>query len=180
MNLKKLVFGGMCVALSFILSYFKIFSMPQGGSITVASMLPLILYAFVCGPVAGITAGVAYGFLQFFQDAYSAHWMSIFLDYPLAFGCLGLAGCIPSKFKSLEVRFVLASLVAVVGRLIMHVLSGAIFFHMYAPEGMNPWFYSLFVYNGPFMSVEFVLVVLIGLILLKTPVYTTLKKNFAN
>ena len=58
---KTLAFGGMCVALSFILSYIKLFEMPQGGSITLVSMLPVILFAFVCGPTAGIIAGLAYG-----------------------------------------------------------------------------------------------------------------------
>lgn len=174
MNTKLLALGGMCVALSFVLSYVKLFSMPQGGSVTLASMVPIIFFAFVAGPSAGILAGVAYGFLQFFQDAFAAHWLSIILDYPLAFAFLGLAGIIPTRIKSLEVRFILGALVAILARFMMHVLSGAIFFGMYAPEGMNPWVYAA-IYNGGFLSIEFLITLVVGIILLKTPVYKTLK-----
>lgn len=174
---KKLVLGSLCIAISFILSFFKIMSMPQGGSVTLASMFPLIIYAFICGPSAGITAGVAYGFLQFLQDAYAAHWISILLDYPVAFACLGLAGFVPSHIKSLEIKFALGAFLAVLGRLTMHVLSGAIFFAEYAPEGMNPWLYSI-GYNGSFLVIEFSITLILGLILIKTPIYSTLKTTF--
>lgn len=176
---KTLAFGGMCVALSFILSYIKLFEMPQGGSITLVSMLPVILFAFVCGPTAGIIAGLAYGFLQFFQGAYAAHWASILLDYPLAFAWLGLASIIPKAIKPLELRFGLGIFVAVVGRFCMHLLSGAIFFGDYAPEGMNPWLYSA-GYNASFLSIEFITTLVIGIIILKTPIYKYLKTTFAN
>ena len=174
---KTLAFGGMCVALSFILSYIKLFEMPQGGSVTLVSMLPVILFAFVCGPAAGIVAGLAYGFLQFFQGAYAAHWVSILLDYPLAFAWLGLSGLIPKAIKPLELRFGLGILIAVLGRLSMHVLSGAIFFADYAPEGTNPWIYSV-GYNASFLSIEFITTLIIGIFILKTPIYKYLKTSF--
>lgn len=174
---KTLAFGGMCVALSFILSYIKLFEMPQGGSVTLVSMLPIILFAFVCGPVAGTIAGLAYGFLQFFQGAYAAHWISILLDYPLAFAWLGLAGIIPKIIKPLEIRFGLGILIAVLGRFCMHVLSGAIFFGDYAPEGMNPWIYSA-GYNAGYLSVELITTLIIGIFILKTPIYKYLKTSF--
>lgn len=173
-NVKVLALGGMCVALSFVLSYIKLFSMPQGGSVTLASMVPIIFFSFVAGPSAGIIAGLAYGFLQFFQDAFAAHWVSIILDYPLAFAFLGLAGIVSPKMKSLELRFVLGTLIAMAGRFFMHLLSGAIFFGMYAPEGMNPWIYAA-GYNAGFLSVELLITLIIGIILIKTPVYKTLK-----
>lgn len=176
-NTKLLALGGMCVALSFVLSYIKLFSMPQGGSITLASMVPLILFAFIAGPSAGLIAGLAYGFLQFFQDAFAAHWISIVLDYPLAFACLGLAGIISTKIKPLELRFTLGVLIAIAMRFVMHVISGAVFFGMYAPEGMNPWVYSG-VYNS-FLLVECLITIVIGLLLIKTPVYRTLRISLA-
>lgn len=177
-NTKKLVLGGMCVALAFILSFFKIFSMPQGGSVTLASMFPIVLYAFVCGPVAGIMAGISYGILQFLQDAFAAHWISIIVDYPLAFACLGLAGIIPSTIKSLEVRFGLGLFLAILGRFFMHLVSGSIFFAEYAPEGINPWVYSA-GYNVSYLGVEFIITLILGIILIKTPIYKTLKDTFS-
>ena len=175
---KILTLGSMCVALSFILSYIKLFEMPQGGSITLVSMLPIILFAFVCGPTAGIIAGLAYGFLQFFQGAFAANWISILLDYPLAFACLGLAGIIPKTIKPLELRFGLGILIAFIGRFCMHLLSGAIFFGEFAPEGMNPWAYSA-IYNAGFLSVEFVTTLVMGIIVLRTSIYRQLKITLA-
>ena len=49
---------------------------------------------------------------------------------------------------------------AVVIRFICHVLTGVIFFASYAPEGMNPWIYSI-SYNGTFLSVECVITIII-------------------
>ncbi|MEG1828017.1 energy-coupled thiamine transporter ThiT [Niameybacter sp.] len=176
---KTLAFGGMCVALSFILSYIKLFEMPQGGSVTLVSMLPIMLFAFVCGPTAGIIAGLAYGFLQFFQGAYAAHWISILLDYPLAFAWLGIVGIIPKAIKSIPLRFALGSFIAILGRFFMHLLSGAIFFGEYAPEGINPWIYSS-VYNAGYLSIEFITTLVIGIIILTTPIYKYLKVSFAS
>lgn len=184
MTTKVLVLGGMCIALSFILSFFKIMRMPQGGSVTLASMFPLALYAFIFGPVAGTIAGFAYGILDFIQGAYAAHWISILLDYPLAYACLGLVGFIPMLFKkasaknsfsaSIPFQFTLGLFIALTGRLFMHILSGVVFFAEYAPEGMNPWVYSV-GYNISFLGIEFIITAIVGIILISTPIYKSLK-----
>lgn len=176
---KLLVFGGMSIALSFILSYIKLFEMPQGGSITLVSMLPIMLFTFVCGTRVGIVCGLAYGFLQFFQGAYAAHWLSILLDYPLAFACLGLVGIIPKTIKSLNLRFSLGVIFAMLGRFLMHLLSGVLFFAEYTPEGINPWIYSS-VYNASYLSIECIITLIIGCIILTTPIYKYLKISFAS
>ena len=69
-NTRTLTYGSICIALSFILSYIKFYHWPQGGSITAGSMLPLIIFAFIFGPVPGILAGMVYGMLQLIQDPY--------------------------------------------------------------------------------------------------------------
>lgn len=174
-NTKKVVYGGLCIALAFVLSYIRIWHMPQGGSITLASMLPLVLFSFVFGPVAGIIAGIAYGFLQLFQDLYVIHWAQLLFDYPLAFGMLGLAGIIPEKVHSINLRFGLGIFIGMLGRTIMHTMSGAIFFAEYA-NGLNPWIYSL-GYNLSYMSVEFVITLILGIAIASTPIYKTLKHS---
>ena len=59
---RALVYGALCVALSFVLSYIKLFSLPMGGSLTLCSMLPIAAYACVFGPAYGFAAGFAAGF----------------------------------------------------------------------------------------------------------------------
>ena len=65
-----LVHGALCIAIAFVLSYIKLFSMPLGGSITLASMLPLMIYANRYGLKWGLWAGLVYGFLQYFQGVH--------------------------------------------------------------------------------------------------------------
>lgn len=166
---RKVIYGGMCIALAFVLSYIRLYRMPQGGSITPGSMLPIILYSIIFGPITGITAGVAYGFLQFFQDGGAVHWAQLLLDYPLAFGFLGIAGIIPRNFN-ITTRIISGTILAVLGRSIMHVLSGAIFFAEYAGD-KNPWIYSI-VYNVSFLSVETVLTIIIAVLFSYTHIYS--------
>lgn len=175
---KKIVYGGICISISFVLSYIRIFHLPQGGSITLASMFPLILYSMIFGPVAGIIAGLAYGMLQLIQDMWVVNIAQLLLDYPLAFGCIGLAGIAPKAIKNIHLRTFLAVTVALIGRGAMHVISGWIFFADYAPEGMNPFIYSL-GYNGTVILGELVITLVLAMILVSTPIYSTLKKSAA-
>ncbi|WP_026486143.1 energy-coupled thiamine transporter ThiT [Caldanaerobius polysaccharolyticus] len=146
---RTIVYGGLSIAISFVLSYVRLYHMPQGGTITPASMLPLFIYAYAFGPAAGITAGVAYGFLQLIQDAFVVHWAQLLLDYPLAFGALGIAGFFK---KNLPLGIVAGG----VGRFVFHFISGFVFFASYAPKGMNPVYYSL-VYNATVIGPELVI-----------------------
>ena len=57
---KQLVVAALCIALSFVLSYIKIYELPNGGSITPASMLPILLFAYIYGPVKGFLVAFAY------------------------------------------------------------------------------------------------------------------------
>lgn len=173
---KKLVYGGICISISFVLSYIRILHLPQGGSITLASMFPLVLYSMVFGPVAGIVAGIAYGFLQLIQDMWVVNLAQLLLDYPLAFGCIGLAGIAPKAIKNIQLRTAVAIIIALMGRGIMHIISGTLFFADYAPEGMSPFIYSL-GYNGAVIGGELVITLVLAMILVSTPIYSTLKKG---
>lgn len=172
---KKIVYGGICISISFVLSYIRILHLPQGGSITLASMFPLVLYSMIFGPIAGIIAGIAYGFLQLIQDMWVVNIAQLLLDYPLAFGCIGLAGLAPTAIKNIYARTTLALIVAFFGRGFMHVASGVLFFGEYAPEGVSPLAYSL-GYNGTVILGELVITLILAFILVNTPIYSNFKK----
>lgn len=89
---KKLVFSAMGIALAMVTSYIKVWEMPMGGSITLMSMLFICLIGYWFGPKYGLLAGAAYGLLQFIVDPYMLTIPQVILDYPLAFGALGLSG----------------------------------------------------------------------------------------
>ena len=89
-NAKMLAYAALCIAVSFVLSYVRLFRMPQGGSITPASMLPVMLFAYAFGFGPGLVCSLAYGVLQMFQDMYIVGWVQATLDYIIAFGALEL------------------------------------------------------------------------------------------
>lgn len=156
--LRGVVFGGMCLALSFALSYIKIFRMPFGGAVTLCSMLPIMMYGIWAGPYYGFGAAFAYGLLQMIQGVEFYHPVQFALDYILAFTALGIASLFSEKKTA-----PLGILVAGFARMLCSVVSGAVFFGQWAPEGMNPWAYSL-IYNALSIGVDTVICFVIYII----------------
>lgn len=154
-----LVHGAICISLSFVLSYIRLFKLPQGGSVTPASMLPVMAFSYLYGVVPGLLVSLAYSLLQLLQNPEIFSAAQAILDYPLAFGFLALAGLGRLVIRKAEpgsgrefLAWFLGILFAVLGRYVCHVLSGYIFFANYAPENMNPLVYTL-LYNS-FVLVE--------------------------
>lgn len=152
----------MFVSLATVLSYIKIFSLPQGGSVTAASMVPILWLALRRGPKVGLFAATLYGVVQFALGPYIFHPAQVLLDYPIAFGLLGLAGFFQNR------PFIGVSL-GIIGRFVAHFFSGIIFFAIYAPEGMHPAIYSA-GYNGGYLLVELVISVYVIYLLRKSKV----------
>lgn len=137
------------VALAFILNNIKIFQLPQGGSVTLGSMVPVLLIAYRRGLKTGVFTGAVFGLVQMIWDGWFYNPFGMFLDYLLAFGVLGLA----ALFKRYPLVGVVVALVA---RFLSHFLSGVLFFWMYAPPEMNPIVYSA-IYNGSYILPEMVI-----------------------
>jgi len=166
--------GGMAIALSTVLSLIKLYDMPQGGSITPASLLPIFLCALAFGPVWGIGIGAVYGLLQFIISPFAAHWASIILDYPLAFALIGLAGLFAAKHSERTAernvlrriglvplwRVIVAIVIGISGRFLSSFLSGMIFYGIYAPEGQSAAIYSL-VYNASYILPDMVIIFIV-------------------
>ena len=145
---KNIAYAGVCLALSFALSYVRLFRMPDDGSITFASMLPLMFYSYVFGVRRGVYVGVIYGVMQFIQSPSAYQPMQVLLDYPIAFSAIGLTG-IAKKFKflngSMVAEIVVGIAIAGIFRYISHVLSG--YFVYYNPDSeFGAFGYSL-MYN---------------------------------
>jgi len=145
-------------ALSTALSLITFVVFPEGGSVTLASMVPIIWLALRRGPKIGLFAGAVYGLVQLAVMPQIYFLPQVLLDYPVAFGCLGLAGFFQKRWALAGVA------VAITGRFIMHLISGALFFASYAPAGMNPWVYSV-IYNGSYMLPELVITLVVVFLL---------------
>ena len=143
-NAKSLAFAALSIALSFILSYIKIFRMPNSGSVTLASMLPLMLFAASYGVGPGLLAGAAYGLLQYLQGGYFVHPIQFLLDYPIAFALIGLAGLYKYMPKAWSQWSIYAAMVlGALGRCISATLAGIFYWET------APW--ASLVYNGAYL-----------------------------
>lgn len=150
------------IALATVLGFVKI-KLPYlvyGGSVSLKA-LPIFVVAFRHGGKLGIMSGILYGVVDFMIEPYIVHPIQFLLDYPVAFGGLGVAGvvcAIPND--SLEVppvwslaRIRMGILLGTSLRFVSHFTSGIVFWGQYAPEGQPVWLYSL-VYNGSYIGME--------------------------
>ncbi len=149
LQIKQLAFSAMAIALAVVTSFIKFAQLPYGGSITLFSMFFICLIGFMYGTRAGILTGIAYGFFQLIIGPTILHPVQLLLDYPIAFGCLGLTGVFANSKHGLIKGYILG----VAGRYICHVITGYLFFAMYTPEGMKPMVYSL-GYNATYILPE--------------------------
>ena len=197
----KLVTSAILIALGTILStVFKVYDLPYGGSITLFGMVPMVVLGYKYGVKWGLLCGVVYSLLQMFLGATTSQafaglsgWkipVMAFTDYIAAFTVLGLSGMFRNKIKNTVVSIALGSGIVVVLRLVMHFISGLLFWGDYAEwfftEVMNGKFgtwvienfsgnalaaiYSI-VYNSSYMIPELI-VTLIGVIVLASIPHT--------
>lgn len=142
--------ASLCIALSFILSYIRLYEMPQGGSVTLASMVPIFMFAYAYGIAPGLMIGFSYGLLQFVQGGWFVHPIQFLLDYPLAFSMLGFSGIarkLPDRWGMIP-----GILLGVILRFLCAFLTGVFFWGDGAGE-QNILIYSA-VYNGSYLIPE--------------------------
>ena len=160
---KQLAFSAMAIALAMVTSMIKLVHMPMGGSVTLLSMLFITLIGYWFGLGAGLTTGVAYGILQLVIDPYIISVPQMLVDYVFAFGALGLAGLFWKNKKKYGI--ILCYIAGILGRYIFAVISGWIFFGMYASDYgfSSPVVYSM-AYNGAYIFLEAGITIVILLI----------------
>ena len=175
-RVRALTEGAIFVALAFVLSFVKLYELPNGGSLTPA-MFPILLFALRFGLARGLAAGFVFGLLQLlFDGAYAWGWQSMLLDYLLAFTPLGLAGLFRGKAWGIFP----GTLIGCLGRYAVHHISGITIYRIIEPTAVpglgtydNPHLYSL-VYNGSYMLPNMLLALALAGVL-----YVPLKAYFA-
>lgn len=169
LSTRALVFSAMAMALAMVMSMIKLIDMPMGGSVTLCSMFFVCLIGYIYGLRTGLTAAIAYGFLQLVVDPYIISIPQMFTDYIFGFGALGLSGIFSGKKNGMLTGY----LAGVLGRYFFTFLSGMIFFASNAAGyNMSAPIYSL-AYNGAYLGPEAVITVII---ILMPPVNKALLK----
>ena len=172
---QSLSYASVAIAMSFALSFIRIVRMPQGGSITVASLLPLMIYSYMFGTRRGVAAGAVYGVLQAFQDLYILHPAQFLLDYPIAFA--GMFAKTKALKKAPQVQFALGAVIAGLLRFLAHFLSGCFAFGAYAPAGTPVWLYSL-TYQAGYVLPDLAIAVAVGIFVFCSPSFVKLARRF--
>lgn len=154
---KTLAVSAVLMALSVALGALTLFRMPQGGSVTPFSMLPIFLAAYYFGVSKGMLVGVGVGILNLLLNPYIVHPVQVLLDYPMAFGALAIGGILRNRKK---IGMIFGYLLGVLCRYLVAVASGVIFFSAYAPENFNGLTWSLW-YNLTYLGVEAAMTVVV-------------------
>ena len=152
------------VALSAALSMIIIYTFPQGGSVTMASMVPIFVLSMRRGPKVGIFAGACLGIIVLVITPFYYNPAEFLLDYPLAFGALGLSGFFGR-------RPVVGVGVGIAARFLCHFVSGVLFFCSNAPADMICPVYSA-VYNAGYLIPEFFISTAVILVLARRNILT--------
>lgn len=141
------------LALTIVLHQLRIFHMPQGGSVTLGAMVPLLFLTYRYGAGIGCLAGFVYGVINLMQDAFIVHPLQVLFDYPLPYMALAIAAAVPG-------RIYLGAALAFTARFLCHYISGVVFFGSYAPPDTSPYLYSL-VFNATYLVPEAVICLLL-------------------
>ena len=181
---KRIAFAGVCVATSFVLAIYKFKFVAFGGSITIASFVPVLLFAYVYGPADGFAVGLIHGLLNFIESPYILTPATFILDYLLAFASIGLMGFF-GKIKRKEraaAPLVLGCVCVFFARFIAHLLSGMIFFAQGAIwDPLPSWamgnaFVYSFIYQCVYVPMDAFIATMVLVFLAKTGVLDRLLK----
>lgn len=175
---KRIAFAGVTVSMSFTLSVIKFSPIQYGGSITLASFVPILIYAYVYGVKDGLLIGLVHGLLNFIEDPYILTPATFLFDYLLAFmsvGLMGFFGTISRKEKGC-LPIVLGAVTVFSARFISHLLSGMIFFmqdsvwvSLPSWAMSNAFIYS-FIYQCIYVPLDAVIAIAVLIALCKTGV----------
>ena len=169
MRTRKMVEAALLIAIATVLSVLKIAELPYGGSITLASMLPILLLSYRHGVRWGLGGGLVYGVLQQLLGlnnlSYFTTWQSvlaiILLDYVVAFTVVGLGGIFRRVTERQNLALVSGALLVCVLRYLCHVVSGAtVWAGLSIPDGAAIA-YSL-IYNATYMIPETIVLVAVA------------------
>ena len=160
---RKLAVSSLMVALATVLHLFAVFHLPNGGAITIGSMIPIMLVSVMLPFSWSLAVALAFSLIQIITGFYTPpvttlgyYILVILLDYIVAFGVLCLAGPIYRAMgKSLPARVLLmaSALICIGLRFVCHFFAGILIWSSYAPPDQPVWLYSL-LYNGSYMLFE--------------------------
>ena len=161
-KVRRLTVSAMMLALATVLAlicaYIPFLNLPFGGGFTVASMLPIVIIAYMYGTRWGLFCAGCYSLIQIVLSltqgaggtvmalfvpasddfmGYGAAVSIILIDYIIAYTVLGFGGIFRNRIKSKTLSLVLGVVLALTLRYVAHIVSGYIFYGAWAE-----WFFT--------------------------------------
>ncbi len=166
---KRLIEAALMVALATVLSMVKVIDMPYGGSVTLASMLPILVLSYRHGILTGLGGGVAYAAIQQLLGlnslSYVTGWQSviavILLDYIIAFTVVGLGGIFRRLIKNQPHALAVGAVFVSALRFICHFIAGCTVWAGLSIPDSAAALYSL-GYNATYMIPETIILVAVA------------------
>ena len=169
---RTLVECALMIALGTVLANIKIYELPNGGSITLFSMLPFIMISFRHGVKWGLFTGFVNSLLQMLLGFYAPPAPGILplvgmilLDSELAFNLLGLASAIAKPFANKLVGVGVGTAAVCGIRFLCSFLSGVLIWGNLS-DGLAAWTFSL-TYNGSYMLPETIMTTVAAVLIYK-------------
>ena len=179
-NVERLAISAMLLALGTVLSAIPIISMPMGGSVTLVSMLPIVIIAYMYGFKWALGCSFVFAVLNFATSlglgrlawlllpnrhgemdfSFVSIVLILMLDYLIAYTVLA-AAALTRNAKKKGVALACGSVLAIGLRFVAHFVSGAIFFGHWAEWGFSQigagdWFMERFSGTGLILVYSFV------------------------
>lgn len=149
---KQLGVSAVLLSLAVVSNFIAPITLPYGGTLSFCTMLFICLVGYLFGVRLGVIAGIAFGLLDLVLAGFVFHPIQVLLDYPIAFGLLGIIGL----FRNYKFGLFVGYIVAVAARYVIAVISGVVFFGSFAPEGTPVLWYSI-TYNASYIVPEMIL-----------------------
>ena len=160
---RTLAESALLIAVATVLSLYAVFRLPNGGAVTIGSMIPIVMISLKYRFGWALTTALAYSAIQMLTGFHTPpvenffyYSLMVLLDYVLAFSALCLAGPVYRGFPQkipVRVRLMIATVICFALRFVCHFLAGMIIWGTYAPKGQPVWLFS-FLYNGAYMGLE--------------------------
>lgn len=160
-KVKRLTESAILIALATVLSILKLYEMPYGGSLTLASMMPIMIIAYRSSMLWGMSCALVYGVIQQLLSvstlSYVTTWQSvvavILLDYVVAFAVCGLGGAFRKITKNQTLSMVEGALLCCTLRYVCHLISGCTVWAGLSIPTEAALLYSV-LYNASYMIPE--------------------------
>lgn len=176
---KTLAYAGLTIAASFALSFIKVSPVTYGGSITLASMLPISIFAYAFGFIPALLVGLIYGILQFIQSPYIFTYSTLLLDFLLAFPSICLMAVSRKVFKDNKWTPIIGITLVFAFRFLCHFGSGLIYFEnggIWANLPKDNAFIYSFLYQITYLLPDLIICIIVLLPLCLTGRFKTFIK----